>query len=268
MSELLLLLSLAIALMCGWTLHKVRLIHLLVHDVKDQAGSAPATLFRQLEALDGLQRELQLEKSLPPTRGWAGSPDFLLELARHARSSRAQVAVECSSGASTIVLARCMQLQGAGQVYSLEHDPVYAAQTRAELARHGLSGWAQVIDAPLRMHALSGESWPWYAAEHLPACLAIDMLVIDGPPQATVKLARYPAGPVLFPRLAPGAAVFLDDAARPDEQAILRRWREEFPLLQQSSLACEKGCARLVNDNSAMPTPDLVRTDRVLEPAA
>lgn len=239
-----------VVLLCAWTLHKVRLIHLLAHQLRDQADSAPATLFRQLEALDGLQRELQLDKSLPRTRGWAGSPDFLLELARHARSARPQVVVECSSGASTVVLARCMQLQGAGQVYSLEHDAMYAAQTRAELARHGLSAWAQVIDAPLRTHSLQGETWPWYDTGHLPASLPIDMLVIDGPPQATGKLARYPAGPLLFPRLAPGAAVFLDDAARSDEQAILRRWRSEMPLLRQSQLACEKGCARLLKENA------------------
>ena len=239
----------AYLVLCTWMLHKVRLIHLLVHQLRDQADSSPAVLFRQLEALDGLQRELRLEHSLPPTRGWAGSPDFLLTLARHARLAQPQVVVECSSGASTVVLARCMQLQGAGQVYSLEHDAAYAAQTRAELARHGLSAWAQVIDAPLRAHRLQGETWPWYDTDHLPAGLEIGMLVIDGPPQATGKLARYPAGPLLFPRLAPGAAVFLDDAARPDEQAILRRWRSELPQLRQSLLSCEKGCARLVKDS-------------------
>lgn len=255
MSDLVFLLLLAVVLLCAWTLHKVRLIHLLVHEVRDQAGSAPATLFRQLEAIEGLQRELRLDKSLPPTRGWAGSPDFLLQLARHAQLARPRVVVECSSGASTIVLARCLQLLGAGQVYSLEHDPLYAAQTRAELARHGLSNWAQVLDAPLRTQALSGQHWPWYAVERLPAGLAIDLLVIDGPPQASGTLARYPAGPLLFPRLAPGAAVFLDDAARPDEQAILRRWRDEFPQLRQSLLACEKGCARLLNDSGTVTAP-------------
>ena len=73
MSDYLLpLLLAATLLLCAWTLHKVRLIHLLAHQLRDQAGSAPATLFRQLEALDGLQRELKLDKSLPGTRGWAG----------------------------------------------------------------------------------------------------------------------------------------------------------------------------------------------------
>ncbi|OYO28702.1 class I SAM-dependent methyltransferase [Janthinobacterium sp. PC23-8] len=259
MSDYIIVLLLAFtAVLCAWTLHKVRLIHLLAHQLRDQADNAPATLFRQLEALDGLQRELKLDKSLPRTRGWAGSPDFLLELARHAQTARPQVVLECSSGASTVVLARCMQLQGAGQVYSLEHDPEYAARTRAELARHGLSGWAQVIDAPLRAHQLQGETWPWYSTDHLPHGLPVDMLVIDGPPQAAGTQSRYPAGPLLFPRLTPGAAVYLDDAARADEQAILRRWRSEFPLLRQSLLACEKGCARLVKEtvhDDAPPEP-------------
>lgn len=259
-----LLLLAVILLLCAWTLHKVRLIHLLAHQLRDQADSAPATLFHQLEALDGLQRELRLDKSLPRTRGWAGSPDFLLELARHARSARPQVVVECSSGASTVVLARCMQLQGAGQVYSLEHDAAYAAQTRAELARHGLADWAQVIAAPLRAHPLQGETWPWYATGRLPAGLPIDMLVIDGPPQASGRQARYPAGPLLFPLLAPGATVYLDDAARSDEQAILRRWRGEFPLLRQSLLACEKGCARLVNDGLAAEAPPAIELPQAI----
>jgi hypothetical protein len=73
------------------------------------------------------------------------------------------------------------------------------------------------------------------------------MLVLDGPPQATREQARYPAGPLLFPHLAPQAAIFLDDAARADEAAIVQRWRQEFPALELSSLSCEKGCAVLFN---------------------
>ena len=153
--------------------------------------------------------------------------------------------VECSSGTSTLVLARCMQLNGAGMVFSLEHDPGYARLTRAQLRRHGLEDWAQVLDAPLRPHPLDGEKWPWYDISALPATLEIDLLVIDGPPQATRSLARYPAGPLLFKSLGRGASVFLDDAARPDERTVLLRWQKEFPALDQSNRPCEKGCAVL-----------------------
>ncbi len=229
-----------------YTLHKLRQAHLLLFALRDQSRLENATLFRQLEALQGLYTELDLSTSLPPTRGWAASPDFLLELVRHARSAKPQTVLECSSGTSTLVLARCMQLNGAGKVFSLEHDHHYAEQTRQQLRRHGLQDWAQVLDAPLQSHTLAGESWPWYDLATLPSGLEIDLLVIDGPPQATRALARYPAGPLLFPHLNAGAHVFLDDAGRSDEQAIVARWRQEFPMLTHASRACEKGCAVLI----------------------
>ena len=235
----------ASVLLCCYTLHKVRLIHLLLHTVRDEARRDNGVLFRQLEALQGLYVELGLRRSLPGTRGWAASPDFLQELARHALDEQPQLVVECSSGTSTLVLARCMQMNGAGMVYSLEHDAAYARRTRRQLQRHGLDAWAVVLDAPLKAQDFADATWPWYDTRKLPAADEIDMLVIDGPPQATRALARYPAGPALFPRLAPGAAVFVDDALRRDEQAILERWAAEFPEMEQSHLACEKGAALL-----------------------
>src|SRR3712207_1794767 len=75
--------------------------------------------FRQPEALFGLYLELGFRKSLPPTRGWAASPDILLQLTQHARETHPNVVVECGSGASTVVLARCAELNGGGHVYSL-----------------------------------------------------------------------------------------------------------------------------------------------------
>lgn len=239
-------LLLAILLLAAWSLHKVRAAHLLLFELRDEVRRDAGQHFRQLEALQGLYVELQLDKSLPPTRGWAASPDFLIELARHAREARPATVVECSSGTSTVVLARTLQLNGRGKVYSLEHDPHYAQQTRELLARHGLADWAVVLDAPLEPIALGNASYQWYRAAVLPALPAIDMLVIDGPPQAIGRLARYPAGPVLLPRLAPGGALFLDDAARPDEQEAVQRWLAEFTDLRADTRPCEKGCAVLL----------------------
>ena len=239
------LISSSALLLALYILYKLRAVHLLLYEARDAARSEPAVHYRQLEALLGLYVELDLQKSLPATRGWAASPDFLLQLATHALSQRPACVVECSSGASTLVLARCMQRLGHGMVYSLEHDTGYAEQSRQLLERHGLSTWATVLDAPLRPHSLDGEEWPWYGLDALPPGTGIDMLVIDGPPKATRSLARYPAGPLLFPLLKPGASVFMDDATRSDEQAILARWQAEFPALKQSSRPCEKGCAVL-----------------------
>lgn len=232
-------------LLCAYILHKVRNMHLLVHALRDDARQQNSSLFRQLEALQGLYVSLGLRRALPLTRGWAASPDFLQELAAHALDEKPLCVVECSSGTSTLVLARCMQLNGAGQVLSLEHDPVYARRTRRQLQLHGLADWAKVIDAPLHTQAFGSREYLWYDCSRLRLGQTIDMLVIDGPPQAVGELARYPAGPALFPHLAPGAAIFLDDAARPGERAALQRWAEEFTQLEFASLPCEKGAAVL-----------------------
>lgn len=245
LSYLTILLLLAVLAVALYALHKVRRVHLMLYQMQNRSGQDLSDLFHQIEALHGLYVDLGLQKSLPPTRGWAASPDFLRELAQHALQEKPHTVVECSSGTSTLILARCMQLNGFGKVYSLEHEPEFAQKTRTNLEKHGLSEWASVLDAPLCPHQIKGETWPWYAEEVLPEGCKIDMLAIDGPPMHTRSLARYPAGPVLFPRLANNAAVFLDDAAREDEQAIMNLWRAEFPELRRTSRACEKGCAVL-----------------------
>lgn len=230
------------------TFYKLRRVHLMLYSMQARTQQDMNAHYHQQEMLHGLYVDLGLTKSLPGTRDWAASPDFLTELMRYALSANPRTVVECSSGTSTVVLARCMQLNGGGKVYSLEHDPVYAQQTRDHLSRHGLAEFAEVIDAPLQTTSFDGADWTWYATGGLPATLQIDMIVIDGPPKTTGPLARYPAGPALFPKLAQRAAVFIDDADRPDERAILRRWGQEFPALAQSKRFCEKGCAVLASD--------------------
>jgi predicted O-methyltransferase YrrM len=239
------LLILFLIMISLYSLHKLRAVHLLLHQTRDDARTDAANTFQQLEALQALYMDLDLKRSLPPTRGWAASPDFLLVLARHALKAKPRSVVECSSGISTLVLARCMQINQGGKVFSLEHDPVYARETRAQLALHGLSEFADVIDAPLEAFTHKAESFRWYAQSGLPAGLEIDMVAIDGPPMATGKLARYPAAPGLFHRLSKAGAVFLDDASRPDEKLIVKRWTAEHPALRLEWHDCEKGCAAL-----------------------
>jgi hypothetical protein len=236
-------LVLAVFLTCLYTLRKVRNIHLLVYSSRDQLQTEIEAAYHQAECLRGLYIDLGITKSLPGTRGWAASPDFLMELSRYALRAKPAIVVECSSGTSTIVLARCMQMNGVGKVYSLEHDAVYAAKTTEQLMLHGLSEYAEVIHAPLRAIDLNGKPWRWYAVESLPEQLSIDMLVVDGPPETTGPLARYPAGPALFPQLACGARVYLDDANRATEKETLQRWASEFPGYAHQMAYCEKGCA-------------------------
>ena len=147
-------------LLSAYALHKVRRVHIMSFGIRNEIERIDASgqMFWQLQALDGLYRDLKFASSLPLTRGWAASPDFLSVLARHAMDRRPEVVVECGSGVSTVVLARCMQLNGRGRVIALDHDSVFAEETRRNLARHGLSEWAEIIDAPLQKQFRGGSS--------------------------------------------------------------------------------------------------------------
>lgn len=226
--------------------HKVRRVHLLGFTLQRNIHDAAEQLSRQLQFTAQLQDELALPHPLPPMRGWAASPDYLLHLVRYCRTARPQRIVECGSGISTIVLARCCQQQGAGHVTSLDQDARFAAQTREELVRFGLSDWATVIDAPMQTHTLEGEEWQWYAKDAVPSG-PFDLVNVDGPVSvfAGKPLARYPAGPLLIAKLDPAGAAFLDDSDRPGEQDVVRRWLATMPRLEQTQLYAEKGCVRL-----------------------
>jgi hypothetical protein len=212
----------------------------------NQSKNQANNVITQIEALLALQTELNLRHALPPARGWAASPDFLHNLVMHTLRDRPLTVVECSSGISTIVLARCMEILGKGHVYSLEHDKEYAEKTRALLRLHALEHFATVCDAPLKSITLPGWSGQWYSHEVLPDDLKIDLLVIDGPPWFVAELARYPAVPVLHDRFNPHAAVFLDDADREGEKISVKRWLDEFSDLAAVRVpVCEKGCVAL-----------------------
>lgn len=198
----------------------------------------------ELEAVLRLGEALGLRQGLPYVRHWSAAPDFLALLVEHLRRERPAVIVECGSGLSTLILARVCALEGRGRVWSLEHEPYCAAQTRAALARYGLTRVARVIDAPLRRYRLAAGEYDWYDLGGLPV-QAIDLLVVDGPPGRLGPLARYPALPLLRGCLAPGCAIFLDDADRPDEQAIVARWCAEYPDLTLDRPATARGCAVL-----------------------
>ena len=243
-------------------LHKVRRVHLqgfkisedlrcIMTHLADLDGEI-SRLYDQLQCYEDLIRVIQPVQPLPILRGWAASPDFLLEVCRHALRARPQTIIECGSGASTLALARCCQLNELGHVYSLEHDAHYAAQTRIRLQEQGLDAWATVRTAPL-MPQPTVEQRPWYSTANLslPAA-SCTLLIIDGPPGDTAPLARYPALPLLLHWLAENCTIYLDDANRQPERESVSRWLREYPDWACEQMHCEKGCAKLTR-TSAIP---------------
>lgn len=224
-------------------LRKVIKIHVLV--LKQRAAiKTAAETYPKVEALMALYKDLDLNESLPPLGKWVASADFLGEVVRHILEVKPKVILELGSGVSTYVIAKALQKNGVGHLYSLDHQPAFANKTIEKLIECGVENLATVIHAPLESIELQGSQFKWYSTKDLPD-QKYDLLVVDGPPEATNPLARYPALPVLSERLSDNIAIFLDDADRPDETEMLAKWKAEFPTFLQTKRACEKGCAVL-----------------------
>lgn len=235
-------------------LHKVRRTHIAAIELVDKTRELhleSRNLYGQIQAYMDLTKILELNMPLPPLRGWAASPDFLLIIARHALKQKPATIVECSCGASTLVLARCAQINGKGHVYSLENDPKFANITRKNLEEAGLTQWATVLDAPIQPLSALPEHH-WYDISGLSDVAEIDMLVVDGPPASLNRLARYPALPMLHARFASTCHIFADDADRPDEKEMTQRWDSEAveAVVTSETYPAEKGCAHLVFEES------------------
>lgn len=193
-------------------------------------------------AIIALGERLGLRRGLAYDRDWSAAPDFLKPIVEYALAAKPTTIVECGSGLTTLMLARCCAMNGRGEMFSLENGAEFAAKTRGEIERYGLRGHATVIDAPLTEYLIAGQAYRWYAMADLPD-RRIDMLVIDGPPGFIQRRSRYPALPLLFDRLADDCVVFMDDAARPDEREIVALWQAEFPGIKHEYVAAERGCS-------------------------
>lgn len=244
MAELATLMLIPLTFLVLYLCHKIRRVHLKTYEILTHIDLRLDNAYRQLQSLLAIENTLHLARFLPALRGWAASPDFLLVVMNYALDRKPQVVVECGSGASTLILARCAQMNACGKVYSLEHELPIADKTRKMLKRACLDDWATVIHAPLTDHEIDGEVWRWYSLPDMPRC-KIDLLLVDGPPMPVGPMIRYPAGPLLLPRLSEGGTVFLDDTNRHDEQAMLKRWISEYENLSIEDFDCEKGCIAL-----------------------
>jgi predicted O-methyltransferase YrrM len=186
------------------------------------------TIIRQTEALLSLFSVLKPSLPLPETRGSAVSPDLMKRVAETIYARRPSLVFEAGSGVSTLFMAYCLRQIGRGRVIALEHDTQYLKSTWELLALHGVEDFATVVHAPLREIDVGGEQWLWYDTTRLPLDEQIDLVVVDGPPGTIGPMARYPALPVLFEHLEPGATIIVDDANRPDEQRVVERWCREY----------------------------------------
>jgi predicted O-methyltransferase YrrM len=204
-------------------------------------------LHGRIEAMVQVHLFIKARHPLPPMRGWAIAPDLALTLVSVLTEHKPVSVVEFGPGVSTLVIGYLLKQFGKkGHLVSFEHDEQNVEVQRAEVKRHKLQSFVTIVHAPLKPMTMKAKKWKWYAADTVAAHLpdVIDMVFVDGPPSAVQRLSRYPALPVVLPRLRPGSVVLLDDAHRPDEQEILRLWQEAGPeLFDRQVIDNEKGAA-------------------------
>lgn len=180
--------------------------------------------FHQIESLLALYHSLPNLKLLPATRGWAGSPDFLLKISEVIRREKPAFVLEASSGVSTLIIGLALKLNGCGKVVSLDHDSLYASATKKIVEENLVGDVVDVRFCPLKPYDWSETDFRWYDIAGIDVLQKIDLLVIDGPPRYTQPLARYPAIPLLHDRFAERTIILLDDANRNDERVAVQKW--------------------------------------------
>ena len=162
------------------------------------------------------------DDALPNLGSWKADVGLLTLVVDHILEAKPKLVVEFGAGASTLIVARALQLAGGGTHIAFDQHEDFVRATSAWLGDHGLS-------ADIRAAALRRTSeWPglWYDHGEMPG--GIDLMLIDGPPW-TIHPCTRGAAATLFAKMAVGGTIMLDDAARPGERLVARRWKREWP---------------------------------------
>jgi len=152
--------------------------------------------------------------------GYAANLEYL-EAVAGASLKTAGPVLECGSGATTILLAILCGKRNV-QVWSLEHFPEWRAHVSETLNENGLSSGAHVCSSPLKDYG----DFAWYDPPLAEMPTEFSLVICDGPPGST-KGGRYGLLPVMGKHLPPGATILLDDAGRPGELELIRKWEVE-----------------------------------------
>jgi hypothetical protein len=154
--------------------------------------------------------------------GFAAQIDYLEEVCNQAARTSGPV-LECGSGLTSVMLGLLAGRRGV-QTWSLEHVAEWRSRVTNVLERFEIPN-VQICGAPLRRF---GE-FEWYDAPLSEVPKEFQLVICDGPPGSTLG-GRYGLLPVMGERLPAGSVILLDDAARPGEVEVLRRWASEMRL--------------------------------------
>ena len=163
----------------------------------------------------------------PAFGGWAIEPDVAVALVRVVQSRTPSLVVELGPGATTELLISLLPEDT--ELVAIEHDQGFISGLQERVRAYD-GPVPQLRHAPLTRQRLPGWTGRWYSPEAFDDLSGIDLLLVDGPPGNRAFNARFPAVPLLFERLSPGARILVDDSGRPDDRAMIDRWIGDYPL--------------------------------------
>ena len=211
-----------------------------------------ANATKQIEAAVGLQSYFatgELPSINTERHTWPISTDFAFYLVQLLEINDYDTIIEFGSGISTVIIAKTLAKMAARRqdtrpvvFISFDHLDQYYNQTLAQLKQASLTDAVLLTLAPLQPYtAPNGNTYPFYSCHTALAGLAQQrpghgsrvLVVVDGPPAATGKHARYPAAPSVLAQFKGARIDFLmDDYIREDEKEIVAQWQAEFTAAQ------------------------------------
>jgi predicted O-methyltransferase YrrM len=146
---------------------------------------------------------------------------------------------EFGSGASSVLMA--LACAPGTQLFSLEHDALWARRSGAALKALGLERSLALVHAPLRWRSGPPGADRVHSVEALKrAKVKLDFVLIDAPPGSVGRGGVYPA---VKPYLNAGCLLLLDDARRSEERRWVRRWTRDKALKLLGYVAKGHGAA-------------------------
>ena len=186
-----------------------------------------------------------------PAGGWGIGHDSVGVLAQVFAAVKPSLVLEFGSGTSTVMFAALAEAQGgSSRVVSLDESDDFAARTRGDLERLGLSRRATVLVAPVARRHLG--DWQGLCYQPQPGALAralsggrADLVFVDGPATWFKRRGDCRFGALLMARqcAGPQATVIVDDAFRRRDRAILHRWSTRAGAALLGIVAVDHGLA-------------------------
>jgi predicted O-methyltransferase YrrM len=168
------------------------------------AGRGPDLLRDQHRQIAALVQVFQMLAPRAPMPAGDADPADLLGLLHIVRRRQPELVVALGAGPLTVWLGYAVEQTG-GRLVAVGDDRATVERTREMLLAHGLTA-IETVYAPATDLSVDGRTVGWYEVDALDALHDIDLLVVDGPASALA-----PALHVLGRRLAPGAAVVVDE---------------------------------------------------------